>query len=114
MDEIKLLEERLLDPQFRKSRKDLEIILDDDFIEYGSSGGVFNKKQIIDLLISEDMPNYTIMNFTARNLSHDIILANYQALNQDADRVQKSNRCSIWKRVSGHWKMLFHQGTNCS
>jgi hypothetical protein len=44
------LEERLLEPDFRKSAKDIMDLLADEFIEFGSSGRVFNKQQIIESL----------------------------------------------------------------
>lgn len=52
-EQLRLLEERLLEPKVRKSKKELEVLLADDFIEFGSSGRMYNKQQVIDgLLIS--------------------------------------------------------------
>ena len=41
------LEERLLQPEVRQSAEAVADLLADDFIEFGSSGQVFNKQQII-------------------------------------------------------------------
>ncbi|WP_442949931.1 DUF4440 domain-containing protein [Nostoc sp.] len=42
------MEERLLQPDVRKSAKDIIDLLADEFIEFVSSGRVFNKQQIIE------------------------------------------------------------------
>ncbi|WP_375472314.1 DUF4440 domain-containing protein [uncultured Nostoc sp.] len=50
---LRELEERLLQPDVRKSAKDIMDLLADEFIEFGSSGRVFNKQQIIESLQNE-------------------------------------------------------------
>ena len=45
---LRRLEERLLQPEVRQSAEAVADLLADDFIEFGSSGQVFNKQQIIE------------------------------------------------------------------
>lgn len=47
------LEEQLLQPEVRQSAEAVADLLADDFIEFGSSGQVFNKQQIIEGLQQE-------------------------------------------------------------
>ncbi len=44
------LETSLLKPEIRSSIKDLDSLLADDFMEFGSSGKVYDKKNILERL----------------------------------------------------------------
>jgi hypothetical protein len=50
---IHQLEQSLLEPSVRQSVTLLNQLIADDFIEFGSSGKIYNKKDIIDSLPSE-------------------------------------------------------------
>ena len=47
------LEERLLQPDVRSSAEEIAKLLADEFIEFGSSGRVFNKDHVIEALRDE-------------------------------------------------------------
>lgn len=112
MLEIKKLEEKLLLPSIRKSRQDLEVLLADEFIEFSSSGRIYNKVQVINALITEESSLYSLENFRVKMLSDSIVLATYFCQKEDHDRIIKSVRSSIWKKVDDvAWAMFFHQGT---
>ena len=112
-EQLCLLEKRLLEPEVRKSIKELEIILADDFIEYGSSGRMYNKKQAIDGLIISSTAQMTIMDFEVKLLAPGVALATYRVikLNNQGEETNYSLRSSIWKLHKGRWQMVFHQGT---
>ncbi|MEH2058780.1 MAG: nuclear transport factor 2 family protein [Nostoc sp.] len=57
-------EERLLQPNVRKSAKDIIDLLADEFIEFGSSGRVFDKQQIIKSLQNEPIEALTQRSIT--------------------------------------------------
>jgi hypothetical protein len=103
------LEERLLQPEVRKSVKELEALLADDFIEFGSSGRIFNKQQVIDGLVNESPVQMTLMDFNAKLLAPDVALTTYRVVKHQDRRC--SLRSSIWKWKEGKWQMFFHQGT---
>ena len=112
MDEIKKLEEKLLEPLIRKSRTALESLLSDEFIEFSSSGGIYNKTQIIEALLIEENVLYTLKDFNTKLLSEHVVLATYLCLKNDGSNVIKSIRSSIWKKSdNAEWTMHFHQGT---
>jgi hypothetical protein len=106
------LEEELLKPEVRRSADRLSYLLADEFIEFGSSGRIFDKRQIIDALQQETADTaqpLTLLNFAVRRLAPDVVLVTYRATIQH--RRESRLRSSIWKMIEGRWQMLFHQGT---
>jgi hypothetical protein len=110
---IHSLEERLLQPKVRRSAKKVAALLADDFVEFGSSGQVFNKQQIIESLQQEPPVQRSLLEFKVSVLASDVILATYQAAwhNGPNEPPTYSRRSSIWKWMDGRWQMVFHQGT---
>ena len=114
---LRRLEEGLLKPEVRHSPDQVGDLLSDDFIEFGSSGGVFNKQQVIAALEQEGLPDPTIrlslVDFIARNLASDVILVTYRTIQEGGPgNMQESRlRSSILKFIEGRWQMVFHQGT---
>ncbi|WP_210302615.1 DUF4440 domain-containing protein [Phyllobacterium sp. 628] len=113
---LQLLEERLLDQAVRKTPLIVNHLLADDFIEFGTSGGVYNKQEIVDALANEPMENAPILSasdFAVRTLAEGIIQVTYRSVRRVRDTGQErhSLRSSIWKFIGGRWQMIFHQGT---
>jgi hypothetical protein len=114
---IKGLEERLLLQKVRSSREELEKLISPDFIEYGSSGKVYNYLGTIAYLLtnSVDTFNYSFINFKTRRLSDDTILALYILEIEKNRKINITNRSSLWRREEdaerGVWRIIFHQGT---
>jgi len=107
-EHIKQLEEKLLTPEVRLSRRELKKLLADDFFEFGSSGKVLYKDEgIADGGIGT--VRMTLSDFELHPLSETVVLATYRIFN-DVSK-QHSLRSSIWKRSEGKWRMVFHQGT---
>ncbi|MEH2180324.1 nuclear transport factor 2 family protein [Nostoc sp.] len=109
------LEERLLQPDVRKSAKDIMDLLADEFIELGISGRVFNKQQIIESLQNEPIQPLTqrlITEFKTLVLATGVILVTYRIVRHiSGEQPVHSLRSSIWKLNNDQWKMIFHQGT---
>jgi hypothetical protein len=95
---LRRLEEELLNPEFRRSPDQVGALLSDDFVEFGSSGGVYNKQQVIEALEQE---------------GPGVILVTYRTIQEGGpETTQKSRlRSSIWKLIEDRWQMVFHQGT---
>lgn len=112
-EQLRLLEERLLEPEVRRSVKELEILLADNFVEFGSSGRMYNKQQVIDGLMIPSTAQMTIMDFEVKLLAPGVALATYRVikLNNQGEETNYSLRSSIWKLHEGRWQMVFHQGT---
>ncbi|MCM3585733.1 DUF4440 domain-containing protein [Mesobacillus maritimus] len=106
--QIKQLEEKLLSPEVRSSKVELQKLLADDFFEFGSSGRVLYKDEEI-AADGIGIVKMKMSDFEIRLLSDDVVLATYLVLNESTN--QHSLRSSIWKQNEGKWKMVFHQGT---
>jgi hypothetical protein len=111
---IRRLEEQLLDSNVRTCAATVANLLADDFVEFGSSGRVFNKQQIIASLQQEDGAcRRSMHDFQMSRLAPGIILATYRVSRESGNGIPsvESLRSSIWKLQDGHWQMVFHQGT---
>jgi hypothetical protein len=62
LEELRSLELSALDPTVRSSPGLLSRLLADDFIEFGSSGKIYDKQQIIDQLQSRSSAEYSVTN----------------------------------------------------
>jgi hypothetical protein len=116
--EIHALEMRLLEPSVRASAEALAELLAPDFVEFGSSGRVYDRAQIIAALSGEQSapappPERTITDFAVRSLAVDVALATYRVARhmQGAPDAEHVVRSSIWRRDGRRWQMTFHQGT---
>ena len=108
---LKDLEKLLLEPGVRKSVTVLSKILADDFVEYGSSGKIYSKKEIINELQSETVQKLKLTDFKLRELGENHYLVTYKAVKEDGGQKHYSLRCSIWIKVKDEYQMIFHQGT---
>ena len=107
------LELKLLEPDVRKSVDELDRLLADKFVEFGSAGVKYNKEQIIKTLESESGIQFTATEFDVEELSADAVMITYQVTikQKGVEKGRNSLRCSIWRFIDDRWQMLFHQGT---
>ena len=105
------LEKELLKPEIRKSPERLRELLAEDFVEYCSSGVIYNYK--LDDTFYEDNVSFKLSEFNSKELSKDCILSTYKIdkIYHKDNVIKSSLRSSIWKLYDGKWKMVFHQGT---
>lgn len=104
---IEALERSLLDSSIRQSTEQLGKLIADDFLEFGSSGKVYNKQDCIKP--DETSRKFVVSDFKIKELSKDVMLATYKTTEDGI----ASLRSSIWQRYGDEWKMIFHQGTKC-
>jgi hypothetical protein len=111
--QLRELEERLLQSEVRRSADYVGALLADEFIEFGSSGRVFNKQQIIDNLTDEPQIRRSLVDFKTLPLAPGLVLATYRAVRHGGPGEPPiySLRSSIWKLIDDRWRMVFHQGT---
>ena len=112
-EELRALEERLLQPDVRGSGEALAGFLADDFVEFGVSGRVFGFRDVVKGLPQAPPIRITISDFRARLLAPDVALVTYKVCKHDEPRpeMRHSLRSSIWTRLDNRWRVLFHQGT---
>ncbi|MFA7285609.1 MAG: DUF4440 domain-containing protein [Candidatus Paceibacterota bacterium] len=107
------LETSLLKPEVRSSFDKLNLLLADDFKEFGSSGLIYDKKHILERLPSNtNNVVYIVSDFEIKILSADIIMTNFKTDRtiNDTEKVS-SLRTSLWRKEENGWRMFFHQGT---
>jgi hypothetical protein len=112
-EQLRRGEEALLDPAVRRNRAQMESLLAEDFLEFGSSGRVWTRDDIFDLPATETSSRFKIEEFGSVLLSEDVALVTYRAVRTDAESGDRtaSLRSSIWIKNSGNWRLRFHQGT---
>lgn len=109
------LEKRLLDSSIRKEVSELDKLLSDDFVEYGASGRVYDKKTVIELLAEENSAVIEAVDFAPIQLSTDVVLLLFKAIMKNGDGSEETSlRSSIWKKSGKRWQLVFHQGTKAS
>jgi hypothetical protein len=111
---LRQLEEVLMRPAVRRSQELLTYLLAEDFCEIGGSGALLGKKQTIRNLRKEMPCQYFLQDFHLLRLAPEVVLTTYRATCKGAlGRVRHFLQSSIWQRQSGHWRLVFHQGTQC-
>lgn len=113
--ELRRLELRLMDPTVRHDREQVASLLSDDFVEFGSSGNVWTRDSILELLATETYEAPAVEDFRFRMLGEHAALVTYRAVRMKATGERAVTlRSSLWMRRLGNWQMYFHQGTECS
>lgn len=109
-------ERQLLDPEVRQSEHELDILLDDEFIEISANGTTFNKYQVLTRLPTEVVPQFYNQHFKGRMLSESVAQLSYQAAYRRSARSEfnYSLRMSLWRKHGEQWQIVFHQGTPCA
>jgi hypothetical protein len=106
-EQILYLEKQLMTYGYEELNEHLA----NDFLEFGSSGNIFDKNAQLDEVRDEKTITirYTVTDFNIRLLASDVVLATYRTLRHNDSKY--ALRSSIWKCDEGKWQMIFHQGT---
>lgn len=88
-------------------------LIDDEFIEIGSSAAYCDKAEVIRWLLEKNHSECIGHAFKAQLLSDSIILLTYISDIKDKidGTIKQAMRSSIWRLTEGRWRMVFHQGT---
>ncbi|WP_094092254.1 nuclear transport factor 2 family protein [Legionella clemsonensis] len=88
-------------------------LIDDEFVEIGSSTVVNDKTEVVRWLASDDKSEYVGDAFKAYPLAENILILTYISTTKGPSITEKRQtmRSSIWRLTNGHWRMVFHQGT---
>lgn len=106
------LELSLMSADVRLSSKDLGRLLADDFMEFGSSGQVYYKKDILKRVPkTASQVKYLMSNFKAKELSEDVVISTFKTRRIINKEIKVSLRSSLWRKNGNVWKIFFHQGT---
>jgi hypothetical protein len=109
-NEFLSLERLMLEDEVRHSIRHLERLIHEGFKEIGSSGRVYDKTMMIDMMMREDRRgrgDVVIRDFRAIPLAPDCTLVTYRTVGASA----QVRRSSVWVQQDGRWRLIFHQGT---
>lgn len=107
-EEIYELECKHISPDVRTSGTKLAEVLDDEFYEFGSSGGLIVRSEY-DGEHPLDPDHMEIYDFQMHPLGDEAVLTTYRIENKTTGR--NTNRSSVWKKRPNGWRLFFHQGT---
>jgi hypothetical protein len=100
-------ERLLLRPDVRADRHQVEVMLHQDFQEFGASGRVCDRETIVDALVADPAAPGTAEAITPVRLAEDVVLLTYHVRGGPG-----SLRSSLWVRDgAADWQLRFHQGT---
>jgi hypothetical protein len=109
---LRQLEEDLFRPEVRNNPEKTSAYLAEEFREFGSSGRIYTKAEILAELSSESPRTITLDSFQCEALAPDVALVTYRSTRTIALGIPvHANRSSLWMFRQGRWQMLFHQGT---
>ncbi|HZR02191.1 MAG TPA: DUF4440 domain-containing protein [Burkholderiales bacterium] len=115
-NEIRNLEERLLQPQVRRSRALVDDLLAEDFVEIASDGRAYDKREVMQALENERPKSRSLSDWRLAQLADHVVFATFRSMRRDeaSGETVESLRSSIWVHRQGRWQLLFHQGTICA
>ena len=111
---LKALEVELHTPDTRCGAAKLNALLHDDFREFGRSGAVYAKADILSRLPAQAQHAVVVSDrFELRRLSKVAAQLTYRSAHLLADGSFDgfTLRSSVWERSILGWQMSFHQGT---
>jgi hypothetical protein len=114
LHQLRALELQLQQPEVRSDASRLDALIHEEFQEFGRSGTVYSKADIVALLSSAKQHEPVIAdNFVVRRLAADVALLIYRSAHALPDGTLRGHalRSSIWQRSAVGWQMSFHQGT---
>ncbi len=111
-NEIYKLEVSLTEAETLSSVEKLNQIFADDFIEYGTSGMIYNKNTLLKFLPTNLETKYKLYDFEIIKLANDVIQTRFKTDRIHTDGTQVTSlRSSLWKKDGDKWQIHFHQGT---
>ncbi|MFS8045583.1 DUF4440 domain-containing protein [Rhizobium sp. BR 314] len=107
-EEIRSLREKLHRPEIRQSPNAVAELLAEGFVEFGSSGTIYdNREELIALLTEEGTaqtsPLVIAHNCAFRSISPDAVLVTYRTVSTMGETSARRHvlRSSIWQRIDG-------------
>ena len=95
------------------TKQDIEAQMCDEFWEVGASGSIYTGRDIVEtLLLRYNDPSYQDIweasDFKLIQIAPDNYLLGYNLVQ---NKTRRTRRSTIWRKVNGQWKILYHQGT---
>ncbi len=88
-------------------RRDAGTLLAEDFREFGSSGRIWSRAEILQALATESPVQITSRDFACQLLAPGLALLTYTS----ESTTRRAVRSSLWRLEGDQWRIVFHQGT---
>lgn len=108
-DKLFELEQRLAQVGKKLSANEASALIAEDFVEFGSSGKIWSKAEIVAAISAWDPVERIVEDFRVRDLSPSVCLVTYKS--SSSGKPGYTLRSSVWRNESGRWRIVFHQGT---
>ena len=107
------LEKQLHSFSSRSNEQKIATLLGQNFFEFGSSGKIWSREDILERLPTEDQSvQIESEDYKATPLADDVVLVTYVSKRVSADApTTEFLRSSVWRKNPNGWQMEFHQGT---
>lgn len=109
---LKRLEESLWIADTRFDSEYMDKILSSDFFEFGRSGRIYTREEILTALPQKINATLPLINLAIHHIDKNVALVTYVSKVNDGE-ILISNRSSLWSRTANGWQLRFHQGTPC-
>lgn len=109
---LRELEASLLTNAVRKDRARVASLLAEEFREFGRSGAMYTKEEILTLLHEEEESTVAMKDFACQSVAEGVALVTYRSTRTEPGREAiEALRSSLWVWRDESWQMIFHQGT---
>lgn len=114
-EQLRQLEESMWVAEARFDVAYMERVLSPDFFEFGCSGRIYTRAEIIDTPAQPIRSTIPLRDFRVRPVSINGVANVFQVTYISEvvydEYVQICNRSSLWVRTNEGWQLRFHQGT---
>ena len=114
LDTLRALEVALHQPETRRDGETLARLLDERFREFGRSGRIYTKAEVIAEIHQEThAAEIWPQDFHVEPLAEGPALLTYRSahVGVNGQLERHTNQASLWRLTERGWQMLFHQGT---
>src|SRR5215468_9165023 len=110
---LRALEESHLRHDVRASPESMQALLAEEFVEFGSSGQVFDRAAVVASVSRQAAFQSRIDEFAVRLLAPGVALTTYRlsAWSESDTPPRVTLRSSVWVQRASRWVLIFHQGT---
>ena len=108
---LRRLEQELWREDSRFDRTRMSELLAPDFVEFGCSGRIYRREDILDSPRHAIHATLPLPDFAAWLIASDVALVTYNSVATHGAVMQYGRRSSIWSRAGAGWVLRFHQGT---
>lgn len=110
LEKLKELEESLWIAITRFDQEYMNRILSPLFFEFGRSGRIYKRDETLNAIYQKINVVLPLKEFHVHPISDDVVLVTYKS-EVTYDKLEISNRSSLWLKTSKGWQLQFHQGT---